>query len=564
MGTLGPFLRRETRSTQGWTDLDSMTSPHPIHNTVLGLAAFMATLVVLSCDPCWGTSACRGPAEVSGEGQLIVHATGEPVAGVVLDFQRTGGVGLEEDVISVTTDSEGRYHFRVGAEAVGEAEFRVDVRPPGEGFPYTVEGVRLRASDVHGDGTEIGRWVVDPFLAFTGEARDRKTGKTPRWDWGWGKAVFKRTGGILIEPQSVTAPMDEGGRFYLAPNTQEFGEVVGDITFTHKDYPRPFVFSDVRIRTEYRDLPIELGGVFYLGGSLNYSGEIYRRGAPAPIPMDGYEVAFHRTGGITVSPATFQRPVQSWGGFSLATEPQGDGTVEGQLIVLPPPGFSRDTISLTMPTFDGSEQRLLGRWGVGPSLNYSGEVFLRSAGQQLPLEDIEVQFRRTGGIAVEPDTFSARTTSWGGFSLNTFAVEEGTLSGELLVRLPPPRGEQVIADVQIPTFKADDQRLLGRWGVGAQINYGGILYYLDTGEPVAGVEVRFIPTGGIAVQPDTLVQTTTSWGGFSIQLRTEEEGDVVGDLIVILPPPRSPVTLGGIHVPTFASDELRFLASFGI
>lgn len=358
--------------------------------------------------------------------------------------------------------------------------------------------------------------------------------------------------------------MDQGGRFLIMPATQEFGEVVGDLTFTHEDYPRPFVFRDVRIRSEYRDLPIELGGVFILGASLNYAGEIFRRGAPQGFLMEGYEVEFRRTGGLSVTPDTFRVPVQPWGGFSLATEPGGDGTVEGELIVFPPPGFSRDTISSSMDTYDGSEQRLLGRWGTGPSLDYAVELYRRSAGQQFVMDDVEVQFRRTGGIPVDPDTFVVRTTSWGAFGLHTFAEEEGVLEGEFVVRLPEPRGDQLITGVEIPTFNSDEQRLLGRWGVGEQINYGGILYFKDTGEPVAGVEVRFVRTGGISVQPDTLVQTTTSWGGFAIQLHTEQSGEVMGDLIVMLPPPLSPVTLGGIWLATFATDEFRFLASFGI
>ena len=140
---------------------------------VLGLCALMA----VACDPCSGTMACGDSLDVSASGQLIEFRSGKGVGGVALVFRRTGGIEITDPERTVTTDGDGWYSYRVGAREHGSVTLSITVRPPSPYPEYTVEDVALSSSSVKGEGRPLGRWVVNPFLAFVGEVRSRATGE---------------------------------------------------------------------------------------------------------------------------------------------------------------------------------------------------------------------------------------------------------------------------------------------------------------------------------------------------------------------------------------------------
>ncbi|MBT6373242.1 MAG: hypothetical protein HOJ74_00815 [Gemmatimonadales bacterium] len=526
----------------------------------------MAAVVGAGCDPCQELTECFVDAHVSAEGSLVQSDSGEGVAGVSVDFIRIGGVGLAVDSVHVETDGSGRYVLRIEAEDAGNADFRAVVSPPGR-EPYPIPSVVLPTSVVRGDALDLGRWVVDPFIGYIGELQDRRSQKTVSAvrSQSNGSVVFKRTGGVAIDPDVVNTTIGLGGRFFIQASAAGAGTVTGRLRIKHPDYPQSRVIDGFSIRTRFEDTPIQVQGVLFMGLSMDYVGEIFRRSAPVGFDHTEFRVRFERTGGVKGSRERYTVGVQSWGGFFLNITPESEGTMVGDITVLPPPPLKPELLgSVALVSHQDETHRWLGRWGVGPSLNYSGEVFRRAAGEQIDLDGVAVQFTQTGGVSVTPQTFSVSTLPWGGFSLRMLPATDGVVRGDLVVNLPPPRSPWVIPGIELETFRSDEQRLAGRWGVGEQVNYGATLVDNATGVGIAGAQIEFVRTGGITMDVETIVQTTTSWGGFFLQFDTNDDGEVVGDLRITLSLGATPIVISGVQIVTFAGDEQRYLGTFGV
>ncbi len=218
-------------------------------------------LLGAACDPCFGIVSCGDSLDVSATGELIEFRSGDPVAGVELIFRRTGGSRLVEPEGSVTTDGDGLYDYRAEALEFGPVTFSVIVRPPA-GFPeYTVDGITIDATTVTGEGQPLGRWLVNPYLAFVGEVRmlDSKEAVGPG-----GTVTFVRRGGIGIVPDSIETSLDPFGRFLVNPDPSGVGEVIVDLTIRHSSLDGPRTVTGIRISTSHVDLPIDLSQVLYL------------------------------------------------------------------------------------------------------------------------------------------------------------------------------------------------------------------------------------------------------------------------------------------------------------
>ena len=117
-----------------------------------------------------------------------------------------------------------------------------------------------------------------------------------------------------------------------------------------------------------------------------------------------------------------------------------------------------------------------------------------------------------------------------------------------------------------------DLKSLGVWGVGPlpvapHISYVGELHYADTGARAIGVAVEFRRTGGIAVEPDTLLQRTDASGRFALFLKPtpSQDGEVVGEVLVRPPPPYASITIPDVRLPTLrGGNDIRFLGVWTI
>jgi len=517
------------------------------------LAAALALVVgagLEACDPCSGIIGCSGPARMSVEGQVIVRESGAAVRGVALTFVRTDGVGLATDSVQTTTDAAGRFQLVTDAAAVGDVAGDLVVTPPAPWQPYTVSGLHFSTSTIRGEGQILGRMVVAPYVEFIGELYSRSNGQP----LSGALVTITRTGGVAVSPDSFDVTAGSDGRIYFKAQAANPGDMVADLVVTSPALARTFRRSDVHFSATYLDLIPEVAAVWRFGSALPYVGEVYYRGTGARSA--GIQVEFQRTGGILVDRDSFVTSTGSDGRFPFLMAPLADGELVGRLIIRPPAPVLPETLqTLRLPTVDTDQLLLLGVWGYGQQILYAGELFLRGTG--MPAVGLEVEFRRTGGIAISPEAFVVHTDASGRFPLAPSNAADGEVVGTLVVRLPAPLAPDTIAGVHLATFASDAMRFLGRWGVGPSLAYVGEVRRVDTDAPVANAAVEFQRTDGIQVTPSLLVGQTGADGRFLLNPSPQADGEVVGDLTIHPPAPLRDTTVTGIRLQTFRSDELR-------
>lgn len=518
-------------------------------------AAFLALTLGLgieACERCAGILGCTSNPRISFGGQLIVRETGAPVRGVALDFVRTGGVSLASDSIRTTTDTYGHFQLAVEASDVGEVVGDLVVRASAPWSPYRARNLRFRTSESRGEGQLLGRLVVDPYVEFIGVLFDRRDGRP----LAGAHLTILRTGGVAVSaPDSVEFTADNDGRFYYETRAAEPGWMTADLVVRAPSLPRVYRLSGVGFEATYLDRIPEVAGAWRIGAGLPYVGVLFRRGSL--IVSAGIEVEFQRTGGIAADPDTFVVVTNADGAFSLVTTPLADGVLVGDLIVRPPPPAVAETIqAIRMQTVDTEPLILFGVWGYGYGILYGSQLWLR--GTEGPAVGLDVEFRRTGGIAITPDNIVTRTDSAGRFPLAASAAGAGQVVGDLTVRLPAPLPPTVIPGVSIATFASDEMRFLGYWGVGPSLRYLGQLLRADADVPIVDAVVEFQRTGGIAVTPDLLVSRTIPSGLFLLTLNPLDTGEVVGNLTIRPPAPFRDTTFTGVRLRTFDHDAQRF------
>lgn len=200
-----------------------------------------------------------------------------------------------------------------------------------------------------------------------------------------------------------------------------------------------------------------------------YIVQLYRRGRPDQV-YPQIAVTFHQTAGAPlrgtdakgelhfVADASGVVPL-----FLLTAFGTDTGFVTGQLIAdLPAPlGRSSTSVSVYAATAYHSETVFL-RASVGPSLHYA-VALTDTAGK--PAIGVRIDFQRTGGIEVDPASFSVVADGDGRIVLPLVPAAPGTLTGN--VTLTAPNGSTRSFVVSLPTFDTDDTPLFATWSIGA-------------------------------------------------------------------------------------------------
>ena len=293
--------------------------------TLLALAG--ATLLG-ACGECATTVWCSSEPTLSYSGQFIEHKSGRGVAGVRVTFTRETGISLVADTVVATSDGDG--FFRIVANSVenGAVTGTLHVTPPQPYAPYTVANVRLATSRVRGEGGWLGRMMVNPYLFVVGYVYDRQTqAQIPN-----AAVTIRRISGGRASEDGITLATDFGGQFAWEPQIIDAADIVASFEIKVPGYPRPYIVQRT-LQLQYRDdtfafvrLPV--------GSGLAYSGTTGRRATGEQLA--GTTVQFTRTGGIAVTPAAFTLTPDASGSFPIPLEPSGDGTVFGDLRIVPP------------------------------------------------------------------------------------------------------------------------------------------------------------------------------------------------------------------------------------
>jgi len=516
---------------------------------------FGGLALVAACEPCAGLASCTGTPQVSAGGQVIDYATGKPVPGATLEFTPAPGSvppGALPGVLQATTDALGRFHLSGEVSAEGDVTGTLRVVAPGFSQGYTSPALTLRSSRVAGEGLDLGRVLAQPYFAFLGEVKLRRTGAA-----AVATVRIVRTGGASLSQNDITVQTDTLGRFYLERPASDASAVIASVTLTSPGQPRPFTYANAALPVIWRDRVPAVDRVFSLGISLAYAIQAVHRGLDRGVP--GVQFTWTRTGGIATTPASLAGVSNEIGLFSLATEPAGDGVVTGDIVMTPPAPFAPQRFpGVQLQTFDTDEIRLLASPRFGPAARYAGELFNRATGALQP--GVGVEFRPTGGVAALARTGTSNAA--GRFLIAPYTDQAGEITGDLHVSYLPPREPEVIRGVRLQTFEDDSLRYLQRWGVGPSLLYVGELRRDDTNEAIVGAQVTFTRTGGLACAPSVLSSVSIAGGRFSLNLAPATDGEVQGTLAVHAPPLRD--TTIAITLPTFLSDSVRLRAVWRI
>lgn len=180
-------------------------------------------------------------------------------------------------------------------------------------------------------------------------------------------------------------------------------------------------------------------------------------------------------------------------------------------------------------------------FGVGqcigvPGLEIEGELLVHGVDTQpLGAQGVAVEFRRTGGVALEAE------------------VSE---TGE---RRVDTDSEMRLSSTQL----AYDPWRITRRGVGPSPQYQGELFHRESGERAAGVHIEFRRSEGARTKPEAYATITDAAGRFPLVLQASEAGTVLAELVVHLPMGGEPERIP-IEMPTFEGDEVRLLGVWGI
>ncbi len=230
------------------------------------------------------------------------------------------------------------------------------------------------------------------------------------------------------------------------------------------------------------------------------------------------------------------------------------GELVGELTVQLPGGASTAMVRLQATHLYRPARRVL-RVAVGPSLEYQGELLSRA--RNTPVAGAQVQFRRTGGVAVTVPTFTTVSDANGRFNISTRPLASGILEGELIFTAPAPALPETL-QVKLPTFEADGGRLFGVFRAGAYFPAFGIVQVGGAG--VAGVSVDVTRVSGAGFQPSTFTVVSRDGGIFPLQPIPTSLGDALVDITFRPPAPYAALTVRGVRITAVARDEPDRLA----
>lgn len=224
------------------------------------MMAWTAGLVSLTgCDPCAGVAHC-GTSEpyLAATGQVVDRITGAGVDGTRIDVVRTGGVAVDEDSLSATTDAGGFWRVEFSTSTPGTVTVDVRVSPPGEPG-YRVRGLTLATRANGGDANLNQTWVTTPYFNYAGElflrgTVDERIQNRP--------VEFRITGGVqtyggAVHDSVYRASTDVGGRVELFPPRPDgllplgAEDLIGDLTVFLEPPLGPSVVRDIHLSPSY-------------------------------------------------------------------------------------------------------------------------------------------------------------------------------------------------------------------------------------------------------------------------------------------------------------------------
>lgn len=529
-----------------WATVMVMSRPLRIPRRVpTGIVAALLAMAVTGCEPCSGVAVCTTSPTIALGGQVVEPETGAPASGVQVSV---GGV-------RAVTGLNGRWELSfVVDSAVNTVD--VNVQAPGR-EPYTVRGVTVRSFTVRGDAQELGRWTTYPFARYQGTLVRRGT------PLGGAKITFTPTGGVATSVVGGSDSTNSAGIFSLSlAGRGGIGNALGTLTVTHPALSHPSRLEGFVVPvSQMWGLPMPLGP-FSVGGRIDYGAEVVFRGTNEKSPQA--RITFVRTGGIQLASPEVRTVANERGFFLLPLESTSDGEVVGDLTLEGADGRFRSTYrGVRLATYDSTDLRSAGVFGFGERWAFALEFWRHDVLKPAP--GVPVEFRRVGGLKIEPETLRAVTRADGRVEWGAVVRDTGTVIGEVLV-FPADGTVRTIRNIRLRTYESDQLQFGGVYGFGPALRYVGEI--LGPGDrPVEGAQVTWTQTGGQPASPSSFTAATGSNGWFPLTLIPSIDGEVIGTLRVVPPapwPPGTVYTLTNLRMNSWEDGDLRLAVTFRI
>ena len=389
-----------------------------------------------------------------------------------------------------------------------------------------------------------------PYLAVDGQIVEAANG-----DGVDGvRVTIVRRSGIAVAQDSLTTVTANGGHWRVQFSPTTAGAIDADAIVTTPD-GLSYTVQGLHFSSSNRVGDANLVDRWVSDLYFPNLGEIFARGTDDQRVV-GVRVEFRRTGGIAlvgpgVKDGVFtgttdfagRVPLFSVNGAGVFTTTVGD--VVGDLIIHRSAVDSSIVRGLHVASsyvFRRAPSIL--RFGVGPSLAYQFELYSRATLDRLA--GVQVDFQRTGGVALTIPAFSTVSDKNGRFGFSTFPLGSGSVQGRFIFRAPIPSTPETLS-VSLPTFDENGGRLFRVIGLGAYLPYYGIIVLGGPG--VDGVQVDVARVSGIGISPATFTTRTANGGIFAVQPAPTALGDVLVDL-TIRPQGFAPYTVRGVKLST--------------
>lgn len=506
-------------------------------------------LFVAGCEPCSGTSVCAASTRVDLIGQIVDPHTGAPAAGVRVSVTLSNGTE-----VATTSAADGSWDVVRADTGSSALTATVTVTAPGHAG-YTIPAFAVQLAMRKGDAMLLGAWTSLPHARY--QATLVRDG-TPLAN---ATVSFAQTGGAAISSGTLTGTTNVDGIFTLDVTGEQLGNIVGALTVSAATLSAPAVITGYVIPLDYRYAIAAPQATYNVGSQLVYGAQVFFRGTGQKVP--GVTVQFTRTGGIAATPSSLTTITDSTGYFILNLSSSITGTLVGTLTLTPSNGPVTVYPGLQLSTYDSVAYRSLGVFGYGQRWAWAVELWRLDSLKPAP--GVPVVFRRTGGIAITPDSLSLVTDSHGRVTVTAAVTDTGYVDGEITVH-PASGPPRLITGLHLRTYAADTLGFAGVFGFGPALRYAGQIQRAD-GTPVVGATVVWTQDSGIAATPSSVTSVTDSTGYFPVTLYPSGDGSVTGHFVVKPLAPYaagSQFTITNVTLPTFQTAELRFAGVFTI
>jgi len=223
----------------------------PVGAAARACAFGLAMLTAYGCDPCAGVPTCHDAPEISYTGQFIEHKSGDAVSNVRVEFVRTSGVEMASGAPTATSDDDGFFLLHGPVLQEGYATGNLLVTPPAPYAPYTIPDLTLKVNRVRGDGGNLGRLVVNPYLFLVGRVENSQT-HAPITN---ATVIMRRTGGGRAAADSVSFTTDFGGQFGWEPAILDPRPIVVRFDVTAPGYTGTYTFTRT-LPLSWRDMEL--------------------------------------------------------------------------------------------------------------------------------------------------------------------------------------------------------------------------------------------------------------------------------------------------------------------